>query len=501
MKKRIVSMFLCLCMAFTLVGALVPTARAITDEEKREIDEFEKNYRSYINITENNPYYHADSGRGTQYFKGTRTWQCTAYVWQRIYNDLGFKLSESGWGNAKNWFDKAYKAGYDTGYTPKPNSIVVYDGVWYKDKNGKDVEYGHVALVTAVNGNTMTVDEAGRTGTAYRAKGGIADGEVTAATKRGDVRWRADDGRHCKVLGYIYLPVHVDSPAAPTNLTGKWTSRGPQWQAEISWNPVSGATGYHVQYRTPAMGNNEWKTDGDYKSGNSYISKGLGRYDYYEYRVQAYNAGGKSTWMPYTLPKYGPGSGAESTEPTTPTPSTPPAKPGNLSAGWTICRGMNPRVSWNAVSGAESYKVQYKKANESVWCSAPTTFGTSYTFLELGMDASWNFRVEAVNAAGSSGWTECSLSAPQNIIADLLKKDPSIFLTVAAPTSVSGRWTSTGSNAAAELTWNPVNDVDRYEVSYKKDGGNWVDLSLCIMNTKRPMFSITWTAVRLILSA
>lgn len=467
MKKRVLSMFLCLCMTFTLVGAMVPTAWAITDADRREIDAFIEKHGAYI--TANNPYY--GSEKGTQkltektYPDGSpkRVWRCTAYVWQRVYNEYSVKLPDSRWGRgyAEDWLSGAEAAGFETGDTPKPNSIVVYSGD----------TYGHVALVTAVNGNTMIVDEAGRTLDKYQKTGGIALNE-TRTTAKTPLLWGV-----YKLEGYIYLdtPAQVDPPPAmPQNLTGKWTSRGPKWQAKISWNPVSGATGYEVQYRTPAMGGNEWKTDGDYKTGISYTSTGLGNHNYYEYRVRAYNSGGKSGWVDYTLEKY----------PVEPTEPTPPAKPENLSVGWTIYRGMNPRISWSAASGAEYYEVMYKKANESFWCStAPVKSGTSCTFPELSVEASWDFRVKAVNAAGSSDWAERSLSAPQNIIADLIKKDPAIVPTAAAPTGVSGRWTSTGSNAAAELTWNTVSGVDYYEVGYKKDGDSWVTIPSCITST------------------
>lgn len=62
-----------------------------------------------------------------------------------------------------------------------------------------------------------------------------------------------------------------------------------------------------------------------------------------------------------------------------------------------------------------------------------------------------------------------------------LKETVSPPSTVATPTGISGKWKSTGSNAAAELTWNAVSNVDHYEVGYKKDGGNWETIPVCIL--------------------
>lgn len=77
---------------------------------------------------------------------------------------------------------------------------------------------------------------------------------------------------------------------------------GPTWQARISWNAVSGASYYEVQYRTPKTGN-AWRADPDYSSGTSYISTGLKDYNSYDYRVRAVNANGASDWTEYTLYK------------------------------------------------------------------------------------------------------------------------------------------------------------------------------------------------------
>lgn len=102
-------------------------------------------------------------------------------------------MSESRWGDAKDWLDAADEAGYETGPTAKPNSIVVYSGY----------TYGHVALVTAVNGDKMTVDEAGRTLDCYQKDGGIA----TESNRNTSGAAGGTMGNGYTVKGYIYLPV------------------------------------------------------------------------------------------------------------------------------------------------------------------------------------------------------------------------------------------------------------------------------------------------------
>ena len=198
-------------------------------------------------------------------------------------------------------------------------------------------------------------------------------------------------------------------PAAPSSVSGEWTSTGPKWQARISWNAVSGATRYEVQYRTPKTGN-AWKTDGDYSSGTSYISTGLGDYNSYDYRVRAVNANGASDWTEYTLVKT-----VSTPDPapvvTAPTPVMP-AAPTNVSGTWTSTGPKwQARISWDAVSGATYYEVQYRTPTTgNAWkTDRDYSSGTSYISTGLGNYNSYDYRVRAVNANGASEWTEYTL--------------------------------------------------------------------------------------------
>lgn len=68
---------------------------------------------------------------------------CTYFAWQKAYDNTGVALP--GWGNANTWLDSAKKAGYETGSTPRANSIAVW----------KWSSYGHVGYVERVNGNKI----------------------------------------------------------------------------------------------------------------------------------------------------------------------------------------------------------------------------------------------------------------------------------------------------------------------------------------------------------
>lgn len=70
---------------------------------------------------------------------------CTWFAWQQAYDKAGVALP--GWGNANTWFNSAKNAGYETGMTPKVNSIVVWE--WNN--------LGHVGYVERVYGDYIYV--------------------------------------------------------------------------------------------------------------------------------------------------------------------------------------------------------------------------------------------------------------------------------------------------------------------------------------------------------
>ena len=71
----------------------------------------------------------------------------------RINKRLGIKFHNqykgTNWGNANTWDDAAKRTGVKVNKTPKPGAVA-------QSNAGK---YGHVAWVTAVNGNKVTIEE------------------------------------------------------------------------------------------------------------------------------------------------------------------------------------------------------------------------------------------------------------------------------------------------------------------------------------------------------
>jgi surface antigen len=79
--------------------------------------------------------------------------QCTSFVAQRINQRLGIHFTNqykgAAWGNANSWDNAAKATGVKVDGTPKPGAIAQTNAG----------SYGHVAWVSAVNGNTVTIEE------------------------------------------------------------------------------------------------------------------------------------------------------------------------------------------------------------------------------------------------------------------------------------------------------------------------------------------------------
>jgi len=161
---------------------------------------------------------------------------------------------------------------------------------------------------------------------------------------------------------------------APTNITAKANSSN---SITVSWSPVTGATNYRI-YR------NTTSTD-DYKqvgvsTTTSYTDASVAAVTTYYYKVTAYNDGG------------------ESSQSTIAYATTPCAEP-NIPTGLT--RSGNT-LSWNAVSGADSYRIYF--LYQGNWTLFASSTQTSYTNSNIDTYVTYNmsFAVTAVSGTCES---------------------------------------------------------------------------------------------------
>lgn len=154
--------------------------------------------------------------------------------------------------------------------------------------------------------------------------------------------------------------------------------------ATVSWGAVSGAASYDLQYKTAAS--STWTTVNT--TATSFGLSGLASATTYNYQVRANCSGGSSAYS--AAGSFTTGSAATCGTPT------------GLAA--SAITSSTATVSWNAVSGATSYNLQYKLASASTWTTFNTT-GTAVNFTSLAASTSYNAQVQAVCSSGSSAYS------------------------------------------------------------------------------------------------
>ena len=122
----------------------------------------------------------------------------------------------------------------------------------------------------------------------------------------------------------------------------------------------------------------------------------------------------------------------------------PPAAP---TVTMTYSDSGKPKLTWNAVSGATSYRVFRSESRGTGYSLLGTTTATSYTNTGAAVGKTYYSRVKAVNSVGTSGHS--------NIVSGKAKT-----AAPAAPSVTAGN-SSTGK---PKLTWNAVSGAVKYEV-------------------------------------
>lgn len=130
LKKRILSVILCLCMVVGMLPAITPTASAA-----------------------NNPFDNNKWQTVTYEGQERTTVTCVWYAWQQAYDNLGIEIPWRGY--ARDWFSNAQNCGYQTGTEPRAGAIA-----WWA-ATADNFGWGHVAYVTAASDNSITYNEGG----------------------------------------------------------------------------------------------------------------------------------------------------------------------------------------------------------------------------------------------------------------------------------------------------------------------------------------------------
>ena len=242
----------------------------------------------------------------------------------------------------------------------------------------------------------------------YTSSGTFSFAGTTSSTNYTDSGWGASETGYIRVSAVnsagegpqsssVSFPAFSGGggsvPNAPTGVTATASSSG---DVQISWNPVSGATGYRVQWAISSSGT--WGFLGGTNTfpitATSLTSSvpAVGEF----VRVIAVNSSGDSNPSTAVIVTSSSGGG-----------TAVPSAPTGVSATRNPAGSTTVTVSWNAVSGATSYKIYYSSTNTGSGSLDGTSTTTSFTSTGNSTDSTWYFRVSAVNNAGEgspSSW-------------------------------------------------------------------------------------------------
>ena len=119
--------------------------------------------------------------------------------------------------------------------------------------------------------------------------------------------------------------------------------------------------------------------------------------------------------------------------------------PGKTSGVTLKNTGASLRASWTAVTGAASYKVQWKSSADTSWDATnrqTTSTTTSATIPSLTNNTAYTVRVAAVNAGGDGAWSDTATATPAVTLTASNVTSTGATLTVAGHTGtayISGR--------------------------------------------------------------
>ena len=235
-------------------------------------------------------------------------------------------------------------------------------------------------------------------------------------------------------------------PSAPVVKIGNSASSG---KPQLTWRAMYGATSYRI-YRSTSRGSG-YSLLGTV-TATSYTNTGAKAGTTYYYRVKACNDAGLS---PYSNVVSG------QSKAVTPKPSAPVVKIGHSAASG------KPMLTWNAVSGATSYKVYRATSKSGTYSLLGTVTATSYTNTGAKAGTTYWYKVKAVNSAGESAYS------------NIVSGRATVTTLTMGHSSASGK---------PQLTWKAVSGAASYKV-YRATSKNG---AYTVINTTK---ALTYTNV------
>lgn len=235
--------------------------------------------------------------------------------------------------------------------------------------------------------------------------------------------------------------------------------------ATLNWTAVSGAVSYSVDYKKASDSN--WINVAAATTSTNVNLSGLDSLTTYDYRVST-DCGTNGA------------SGFSTAQFTTPVPFVCNA-PSGLAAGSVTTSSAN--ISWSAVNGAASYRVEYKAASSATWIVfASATTSTSANLSGLTSSTLYDYRVStSCGASGTSGFSSGQFTtATQPACVTAFEPNESIS---AAALITSGVTNSAAISSSTDNDYFRITTTALSNITYNLVGPSGVDFDMTVFNS------------------
>ena len=249
-------------------------------------------------------------------------------------------------------------------------------------------------------------------------------------------------------------------PTPPTNITTVRTAD----RIVVSWDAVSGATGYNVNVSQDSK--RSWTRLATEQTATSYTATNIDHTLVYVFALQAVNGSETSNWV-----------NSAPVHPVDIIPGPPSGITATRTAGQIA-------VSWSPPDNAAQaksigYDVNFSNNHKNSWTRHATEQSAANATISTDNTLTWYVSVRSVTAGGRSGW---------------VNSDPieANFLILPAPATVS-----IGSRTLTSLvvSWNAVTNAHGYNVNLSANGGySWSRVKNAATGTSFTVNSADWSS-------
>ncbi|MFT3681729.1 MAG: fibronectin type III domain-containing protein [Ferruginibacter sp.] len=230
--------------------------------------------------------------------------------------------------------------------------------------------------------------------------------------------------------------------------------------ATVSWNAVSSATSYAVDYKLNSS--STWTSFSTAQTGTSAALTSLTSGSLYDWRVKATCASGSGNYVTAQF-----------------TTLVPCVAPTGLSS--SAITSSSATISWTAVTAATSYAVDYKLNSSSAWTSLSTAqTGTTSSLSGLTAASLYDWRVSATCPSGTTAFTAAQFTTSAAAVCN-------------AP---SGLTASSITSSTATVSWTAVSGANSYDVDYKlSSASTWTNAATATTSTSVSLSALTASSV------